>query len=60
MSRGPATFRQSDAVRLMRAAIRAGLQVARVEADRDGNITLVTSQDAPEPATGKNEWDSVG
>lgn len=60
MSRGPATFRQSDLERAVRATVKAGIQVARVEIDRAGKIVVVTSHDSPAPATGRNEWDEIG
>jgi hypothetical protein len=41
MSRTPATFRQNDITRALRAAGAAGREVRRVEIDRDGKIVLV-------------------
>jgi hypothetical protein len=40
MPRQPAAFRQSDLQRALRAAKAAGLEVERVEIDRDGKIVL--------------------
>lgn len=60
MARGRCTFRQQDATRAARAAIAAGLQVQRIEIDKDGKIVVVTggaeiSAAAPET----NEWDGI-
>ena len=40
--RGPASFRQSDVTRAIRATQKAGVALARVEIGRDGKIILVT------------------
>jgi hypothetical protein len=54
MARTPATFRQDDLTRALRAAGAAGREVYRVEIDREGKIVLVMKEpptpDAPEPA----------
>ncbi|NJL07371.1 MAG: hypothetical protein HC900_03245 [Methylacidiphilales bacterium] len=42
MSRKPATFRQTDVTRAVRAVAAAGLRVARVEVDRSGKIVVVS------------------
>jgi hypothetical protein len=41
MSRGPATFKQRDLTRAVKAVVAAGLAVARVEVDKDGKIVIV-------------------
>jgi hypothetical protein len=42
VSRGPATFRQQDVTRLLKAARAAGMEAARVEIDpTTGKIALV-------------------
>jgi len=41
MSRGPQSFKESEAVRLVRAVLAAGLTVRAVEADK-GKITVLT------------------
>jgi nitrate reductase NapAB chaperone NapD len=62
MSRGQQTFRQRDATKLIKATLKAGLTVERVESDKDGKIIIVTkAEDAgngDNPAE-KNEWDGV-
>jgi len=43
VSKARATFRQSDATRAAKAAMAAGLDVTRMEIDRDGRIVVVTA-----------------
>jgi hypothetical protein len=62
MARGPTTFRQRDVAAAIRAARQAGIEVARVEVDKAGKITIVTTKsivEAPETVDEKNEWDEV-
>ena len=60
MGHGPCTFKEADVTRALRAARKAGQEVARAEIEKDGKIVLVFS-----PASGKsagaerNEWDDV-
>jgi hypothetical protein len=58
LSRGPATFRQADVVKALRAARAAGLDVARVEVDPiTGKIVIVTSASGDkEPTTDLDKW----
>jgi hypothetical protein len=55
--RGPASFRQSDVTRAIKATQKAGVVPCRVEIDRTGKITIIPGgadrADAGEP----NEWD---
>jgi hypothetical protein len=44
MARGCCTFKQKDATRAARAAIAAGLEVQRIEIDKDGRIIVVTGK----------------
>ena len=62
MSRGQQTFRQSDVTKALKATVKAGIAVERVEIDKDGKIVVVTARpvdtkgvEKPE----KNEWDGV-
>jgi DNA-binding MarR family transcriptional regulator len=62
MSRGQQTFKQSDVTKAIKATVKAGIAVERVEIDKDGKIVIVTTKtenatnaDNPE----KNEWDGV-
>ena len=46
MSRGPQTFTEGEATRLVRAVVAAGLTVRAVQADKSGKITVLTSESA--------------
>ena len=52
----PAAFRQADVARALRAARAAGVQIARVEIDRDGKIVVVVGEPARDDKN-RNEWD---
>jgi hypothetical protein len=56
MTRAPATFRQQDVTRAIRAAIAAGVDIARIEVAKDGTIVIVTAADTELKAE-TNEWD---
>ena len=56
MTRAPSTFRQQDVTRAIRAAIAAGVDIARIEVAKDGRIIIVTAADS-EPKAEANEWD---
>jgi hypothetical protein len=62
MSRGQQTFKQRDVTKAIKATVKAGIPVERVEIDKNGKIIIVTAKaedvvngDNPE----KNEWDGV-
>ena len=62
MSRRQHTFKQCDVTKALKATVKAGIPVGRVEIDKDGKIVIVTTR--PEAAAnseklGKNEWDGV-
>ena len=44
MARGPCTFRQHDVTRALRATVAAGIEVQRIEIDKDGKIVVVTGK----------------
>jgi hypothetical protein len=50
MARGKLRFRQSDVTRAIKAAVAAGIDVARVEIDKEGKIVIVTGK--PDPVGG--------
>ena len=51
MARGPQTFKQRDLVRAIKGAKAAGVQVAKVEIDKDGKIAITIGKpDAPRDA----------
>jgi hypothetical protein len=58
MTRAPATFRQQDVTRAIRAAIAAGVDIARIEVAKNGTIVIVTAIDR-EPKAEANEWDRI-
>ena len=61
MARGRCTFKQQDVTRAVRAMVAAGIEVQRVEIDRDGKIVVVTGkpQDVADEGRGENEWDRM-
>ena len=56
MGHGRATFKETDLTRALRAARKAGLDVERIEVDRDGRIVLVL-KNGDKVLTERNEWD---
>ena len=59
MSRRQATFTQVDVVRAIKAAVRAGQQVATARIERDGTITLVFGPPQVVPSSPEfNPWDN--
>ena len=52
MSRAPSTFRKRDVTAAVEAVVAAGIEVARVEVDKDGKITIITEK-AGAPSFGK-------
>ena len=60
MGHGPCTFKEVDLIRALKAAKKAGVDVARAEVARDGTIVLVLNPgDAAPPDSERNEWDEV-
>ncbi len=61
MSRGPCTFRQRDLTAAVKAAVAAGLEVARVEVDKDGKIVVIAGKPESNQAVnrGGGEWDGA-
>jgi hypothetical protein len=55
MARGQLTFRQTDVTRAVKAVVAAGVEVARVEVDKDGKISVF----AGKPVTTANSWDEI-
>jgi hypothetical protein len=52
MARRPASFRQADLTRALKAAAQAGLRVAEALITRDGSIRLVFAISDPVPVSG--------
>ena len=44
MSRGSVTFKQTDVIRAIKAAMAAGIVIQQVEMDKAGKITVVSKQ----------------
>jgi len=63
MSRGACTFRQRDVEAAVRAVRDAGVEVARVEVDKEGKIVVIAGKpNGAEPKAkqeGANEWDET-
>jgi hypothetical protein len=61
MSRAASTFRQQDVTRAVKAVVAAGVDIARVEIDKAGKITIIALGAVPrgEGREEANEWDSV-
>ena len=61
MSRSSQTFKQSDLTKALKATVKAGIAVGRVEIDRDGKIVIVTTklEEEAKGEPGQNEWDGV-
>jgi len=57
MSRRPSTFKERDVTRAVRAVMRAGLEVARVDIDRTGQIRIVIADGDREAVTENNPWE---
>ncbi len=58
MGNKPVRWKQSEAIRAVRAAEAAGQHVDRVECCPDGKIIVHTSKN-PQKAPRANEWDTV-
>jgi len=50
MSKAPSSFKQRDVAAAIKAARAAGLEVERVEVDREGKIVIVTRHDGQQSA----------
>jgi hypothetical protein len=60
MPKSNCTFRKRDVTAAVRAVIKAGVEVARVEVAKDGRITVVTGKPSePVGAGGANPWDNL-
>ena len=58
MGRNPSTFKQRDVTKAVKAVTAAGIQIARVEVDKDGRIVVVAGKPTSD-STSANPWDQV-
>jgi hypothetical protein len=61
MARAPSNFRQQDVTRAVKAVTAAGVHIVRIEIDKTGKISIITSDaaDRPSESVEGNEWDRV-
>jgi hypothetical protein len=62
LARGNCTFRQRDIKAAIKAVMAAGVDIARVEVDKDGKIIVVTGKADHVPGErteGSNPWDNI-
>lgn len=56
MTRGPLSFKETDLVRAIKSALKAGLQVSGFKITKAGSIVIMTGQPA-EASLAQNPWD---
>lgn len=62
MGHGPSTFKKRDVRTALEAVRESGVEIARIEIDKDGKIVIVAGkpvENSGENATTKNPWDEV-
>jgi hypothetical protein len=59
MARGSLSFRQTDVTRAIKAAVAAGIEIARVEVDKAGKIVIIPGKPESTEAKGGSEWDRI-
>jgi hypothetical protein len=61
MARAPSTFRQQDVTKAVKAVTAGGVNIARIEIDKEGKIVIiaVNAGDQPVQVPEANEWDHV-
>jgi hypothetical protein len=59
MTRGPLTFKGTDLKRAINITREAGLQIARVEITKTGNILVHVGEPANDNAAQLDEWDKA-
>lgn len=59
--RRPCSFRETDVRRAIKAARSSGIEIGRVEIERDGRIIVIPGKpsDSAESSSDRNEWDDV-
>ena len=58
MSRTPAAFKQRDVKAAIKAAVDAGVSVARIEVDREGRIIIIAGKPGEQSLTEANALDA--
>jgi len=58
VSRSPATFKQRDVKAAIKAAVDAGVSVARIELDREGRIIIIAGKPSEQGVTEVNALDA--
>jgi hypothetical protein len=58
MSRAPAMFKQRDVKAAIKAAVAAGVSVARIEVDREGRIIIIAGKASEQSVTEVNALDT--
>lgn len=56
MAKRPATFKQTDVTRAVKGVKAAGMNVGRVEIDRDGRIVIESSSTLAAPQNAFDQW----
>ena len=59
MTRGPLTLRETDLMRAIKCAVKAGLHVAGFKITKAGNIEVMTVGAKVAERDNGNEWDSI-
>lgn len=61
MSSRPSTFRETDVKRAVKAVRAAGVEIARVEIEKDGRIIVVPGKptESQDANAERNEWDDA-
>ena len=59
MPRRPSLFKERDVKSAAKAVRAAGLEITRIEIEKDGRIVIITTRRESEENSGSNEWDEV-
>ena len=59
MARGPCTFRQGDVTRALKGAVKAGIDVQRIEIDRTGKIVIAPGKPDGHPVGSTTSWEEA-
>jgi hypothetical protein len=59
MTRGPLSFKETDLVRAIKSAVKAGLAIARLEVDPQSGKIVIIAGKATEPEETGNPWDKA-